>query len=182
MSVAVLSSMRSKDPSTQVGAVIIDEKKRIIGIGYNGFPSGISDDDLPWTKTASHAQETKYPYVCHAELNALLNRNGASGCTIYSSLFPCHECTKLIIQAGIQEIVYLSDKHGGTPSCIASRKMLDLSGIKYRPLQTDVDGVSITVPEAPRIRTADIVFSTSTCLVAVLVVTVCMLNWRGFSR
>merc|ERR1719449_183887 len=87
MAIAVLSAMRSKDPATQVGACIVDEKKRIVGIGYNGLPSVISDDDLPWQKEADSPQETKYPYVCHAEMNAILNSNGAIGVVLYSSLW-----------------------------------------------------------------------------------------------
>jgi dCMP deaminase len=106
----------SADPSTQVGACIVDADARIVGIGYNGFPRGCSDDDLPWDRTGDTELDTKYPYVCHAEMNAILNKNSASlkGCRIYVALFPCNECTKLIIQSGITEVVYYSDKYHDT--------------------------------------------------------------------
>ena len=123
MGIAFLSALRSKDPSTQVGACIVDEDKKIIGIGYNGFPMGSSDDDLSWDKTGEYL-DTKYPYVVHAELNAILNSTKSlKNCTIYVALFPCHECSKAIIQSGIRELVYLSDKYDGTESNIASKKI-----------------------------------------------------------
>ena len=116
MSIAFLSSMRSKDPSTQVGACIVNADKRIVGIGYNGFPRGCSDDLLPWAREGKEPLETKYPFVCHAEMNAILNKNSADvkGCSIYVALFPCNECSKLIIQSGISEVVFLSDKYHDT--------------------------------------------------------------------
>jgi len=134
MSVAFLSAMRSKDPSTQVGACIVNNEKRIVGIGYNGFPRGCSDDELPWSRCAEDELDTKYPYVCHAEVNAILNKNSADvrGCTMYVALFPCNECAKIIIQSGINEVVYLSDKYQHTPSMKASRRMLDMAKVKYR--------------------------------------------------
>ena len=115
MGVAMLSAMRSKDPNTQVGACIVNREHRIVGVGYNGFPTGCSDDDLPWDREGDWI-ETKYPYVCHAELNAILNSIGGDlrGCTLYVALFPCNECAKAIIQAGIRKIVYLSDKYADT--------------------------------------------------------------------
>lgn len=134
MGVALLSAMRSKDPNTQVGACIVNPEKRIIGVGYNGFPIGCSDDEYPWAREGEFL-ETKYPFVCHAELNAILNSTKSlKGCTIYVALFPCHECSKAIIQSGIKELVYLSDKYSGTESNIASKKMLDSAGVKYRKL------------------------------------------------
>ena len=113
MAIAFLSSMRSKDPNTQVGACIVNADKRIVGIGYNGFPRGCSDDELPWAIESEDPLDTKYPFVCHAEMNAILNKNSSDvkGCSIYTALFPCNECTKLIIQSGITEVVYLSDKY-----------------------------------------------------------------------
>jgi dCMP deaminase len=145
MSVAFLSSMRSKDPSTQVGACIVNTQKRIVGIGYNGFPAGCSDDMLPWARNTENGNEldTKYPYVCHAELNAILNKNSADvqGCSLYVGLFPCNECTKMIIQSGIREVVYLSDKYRHTNSMIASRRMLNMSKVKTRqhvPIQKQI--------------------------------------------
>ena len=134
MSVAFLSSMRSKDPSTQVGACIVSPDKRIVGIGYNGFPRGCSDDELPWAREAVSELDTKYPYVCHAEMNAILNKNSADvkGCTIYVGLFPCNECAKMVIQSGIAEVVYLSDKYKNSNSMRASRKMLTMSRVLLR--------------------------------------------------
>ncbi len=134
MSIAFLSAMRSKDPNTQVGATIVNKDRRIVGIGYNGFPRGCSDDELPWDREAADPLDTKYPFVCHAEMNAILNKNSAdvAGCSIYVALFPCNECTKLIIQSGIAEVIYLSDKYAHTSSAKASRIMMDMAKIKYR--------------------------------------------------
>lgn len=139
MAVALLSSQRSKDPNTQVGACVANKENKIVGVGYNGFPLGCSDDDLPWARTGNFL-ETKYPYVCHAELNAVLNSisRDLRGCRIYVGLFPCNECTKVIIQAGIEEIIFLSDKYADTDVVKASKRMLDTSpNITYRQLVTD---------------------------------------------
>ncbi|MBD3392671.1 MAG: cytidine deaminase [Chitinivibrionales bacterium] len=135
MGVALMSAHRSKDPSTQVGACIVNRKKKIVGVGYNGFPVGCSDDDLPWDREGDFL-ETKYPYVCHAELNAVLNSITADldGCTIYVALFPCNECAKVIVQSGIKEVVFLSDKYAGTDAVRASKIMFDQSGITCRRL------------------------------------------------
>ena len=145
MSIAFLSAMRSKDPNTQVGACIVNPDKRIVGIGYNGFPRGCSDDQLPWAREAEDQMDTKYPFVCHAEMNAILNKNSAEvkGCTIYVALFPCNECSKLIIQSGISEVVYLSDKYHSTTSCKASRKMLEMTGVKMRLHKPQQQSVTI---------------------------------------
>ena len=142
MGVALLSAMRSKDPNTKVGACIVNTKKRIVGIGYNGFPYGCSDDEFPWINNSNEFLDNKYPYVVHAEPNAILNSSTSlENCTLYVSLFPCNECAKLIIQSGIKEIVYMDDKYSGTPSDIASKKMLDAAGIKYRKL----DKISVSI-------------------------------------
>lgn len=135
MGVAIMSSKRSKDPNTQVGACIVNPKKRIVGIGYNGFPFGCDDDIFPWNNDTDFLN-SKYPYVVHAEPNAILNANSSlDNCSIYVTLFPCHECAKLIIQSGIKEIVYLSDKYNGTDSSIASKRMLDAANVKYRKME-----------------------------------------------
>lgn len=135
MGVAVLSSMRSKDPNTQVGACIVNEDKKIVGVGYNGFPIGCNDDDLPWEREGDWL-DTKYPYVCHAELNAILNSNGnLKGCTLFVALFPCNECAKAIIQCGIRKVVYLSDKYKDSDNTIASRKMFDEAGVEYEQIK-----------------------------------------------
>ncbi len=136
MGVAILAAQRSKDPSTQVGACIIDNTNRIVSTGYNGFPKGCSDDDFPWNRDEK-CGETKYPFVVHAELNAILNANGSSvlDSKLYVSLFPCNECAKAIIQSGIKEVVYLSDKYNGTPSDKASKRMLEAAGIKLTKLK-----------------------------------------------
>ena len=135
MGVALLAAMRSKDPNTQVGACIVDGENRILSTGYNGFPSGCSDDEFPWEREGGFS-ETKYPFVVHAELNAILNARGKNltDSKIYVALFPCHECAKAIIQSGIKEIVYLSDKYKTTESTIASKRMLDRAGVKYTQL------------------------------------------------
>lgn len=132
MGVAHLSGMRSKDPSTQVGACIVDRGNKILSMGYNGFPSGCSDDDFPWEREGEEL-ETKYPFVTHSELNAILNYRGGSleGTKLYVSLFPCNECAKAIIQAGIKTVVYDSDKYQGTPSNEASKRMFDAAGVAY---------------------------------------------------
>jgi dCMP deaminase len=135
MGVAVLSSMRSKDPNTKVGACIVNTSKRIIGIGYNGFPYGCSDDEFPWERKGEFL-DCKYPYVVHAEPNAILNSTASlDNSTLYVTLFPCHECAKLIIQSGIKEIVYANDKYDGTDSDLASKRMLDAAGVKYRKIK-----------------------------------------------
>jgi dCMP deaminase len=135
MGIALLSSKRSKDPNTQVGACIVNSLNKIVGIGYNGFPIGCSDDELPWERSADEPNLTKYPYVVHAEANAILNSTkDLHGARIYVDLFPCNECAKLIIQSGIKEVVYLSDKYKDSDSVKASRKMFKLSGVKERQL------------------------------------------------
>ncbi len=136
MGVALLAAQRSKDPSTQVGACIVDKDKRILSTGYNGFPHGCSDDEFPWNRDEAKG-ETKYQFVVHAELNAILNASGKNlfGSTVYVALFPCNECAKAIIQSGIKEVIYLSDKYHDTPSTVASRKMLTAAGIKLTQLK-----------------------------------------------
>jgi len=138
MAIALLSAERSKDPNTQVGACVANEQNKIVGVGYNGFPLGCSDDILPWDRTGEFLS-TKYPYVCHAELNAVLNAISTDlrKCRIYVGLFPCNECTKVIIQAGIKEIIYLSDKYRDSDLVKASKRMLDTCAhISYRQLET----------------------------------------------
>ncbi len=134
MGVAKLSARRSKDPNTQVGACIVNQDKRIIGIGYNGLPQGCSDDDYPWGNKGDFI-ETKYPYVVHAEANAILNATQSlKGAHLYVTLFPCHECMKLIIQSGITEVIYEDNKYEGTESNLASMKMEKSAKIKLRKL------------------------------------------------
>ncbi|MBE6817512.1 MAG: dCMP deaminase family protein [Ruminococcaceae bacterium] len=132
MGVSLLSSMRSKDPNTQVGACIVSDDNKIMSVGYNGFPRGCSDDDFPWERNAAEPNDTKYPFVCHAELNAILNSGGQDlrGARIFVALFPCNECAKAIIQSGIKEVVYISDKYANTPGTMASKKMLKAAGVK----------------------------------------------------
>lgn len=133
MGVSLLAAKRSKDPNTQVGACIVDNSNVILSTGYNGFPVGCSDDDLPWDRTG---EDTKYPYVVHAELNAILNSGGKSlrGAIIYVGLFPCNECAKAIIQSGIKEVVYLNDKYANEKSTLASKRILRMAGVKMRRL------------------------------------------------
>lgn len=148
MGVALLSAKRSKDPSTQVGACIVNDKNKIVGAGYNGLPIGCSDDEFPWSKQGDFL-DTKYPFVCHAELNAILNNIGMElkGCKIYTALFPCNECTKAIIQSGITEVVYLSDKYQSTDSAKASRLMLDMAGVTYRKVEAGIEKLILSFNE-----------------------------------
>mgnify|MGYP001325852246 CR=1 FL=1 len=148
MGVALLSGKRSKDPSTQVGACIVNPQNKIVGVGYNGLPIGCSDDEFPWQKRGDFL-ETKYPYVCHAELNAILNNIGISlqGCKIYTALFPCNECTKAIIQAGISEVIYLSDKYADENSFVASRKMLEKAGVSIRRVKNNISNIALSFDE-----------------------------------
>ena len=142
MGVALLAAQRSKDPSTQVGACIVDENNRILSTGYNGFPKGCSDDVFPWNRDESQG-ETKYQFVVHAELNAILNTRGKSlvGSRVYVGLFPCNECAKSIIQAGIREVIYLSDKYADTPSTLNSKRMLAAAGVKLTKLEPTTDEI-----------------------------------------
>ncbi len=144
MGVALLAAMRSKDPNTQVGACIVDGENRILSTGYNGFPSGCSDDVFPWDRDGDYG-DTKYPFVVHAELNAILNARGKNltDAKIYVALFPCNECAKAIIQSGIREVIYLSDKYATTDSTLASKRMLSAAGIKLTPLSTDRKALTI---------------------------------------
>ncbi len=147
MAVAELSAQRSKDPNTQVGACIVNKNKRIIGIGYNGFPAGCSDDELPWSREGDFL-DTKYPFVCHAEMNAITNatnRPDLVGASLYVSLFPCNECAKLIVQAGIAEVVYLADKYHDQDLFVAARKIFDMSGVKYRQLVPKTRKITLTL-------------------------------------
>lgn len=132
MGVSILSGMRSKDPNTQVGACVVSPDKKIVGVGYNGLPKGCNDDEFPWRREGEFL-ETKYPYVVHAELNAILNSVGKdlSGCTLYVALFPCNECAKAIVQSGIEKVIYLSDKYQNKDFTIAAKKMFDSSGVEY---------------------------------------------------
>ncbi len=133
MGIAHLSGMRSKDPNSQVGACIVSSDNKILSMGYNGFPIGCSDDDFPWCREGD-SLDTKYFYVTHSELNAILNYRGGSleGSKLYVTLFPCNECAKAIIQSGIKSIVYDSDKYSDKPFTIASKRMLDAAGVSYR--------------------------------------------------
>ncbi|MBR3397003.1 MAG: dCMP deaminase family protein [Lachnospiraceae bacterium] len=137
MAVAKLAGMRSKDPNTQVGACIVSSDHKILSIGYNGFPMGCSDDEYPWEREGEDPLLTKYPYVAHGELNAILNYRGGSleGSTIYVGMFPCNECTKAIIQSGIKEIVYSMNKYPDSPAVLASQRMLASAGVKVRRYQ-----------------------------------------------
>ena len=147
MGIAMLAARRSKDPSTQVGACIVSNDNIIISTGYNGMPKGCSDDEFPWDR---EGEETKYPYVVHAELNAILNANGRDlrHSRLYVALFPCNECAKAIIQSGVKEVLYLSDKYADTPVTKASKRMLDAAGVKYSQLRTALDEIVLDfIPE-----------------------------------
>ena len=149
MGIAMLAAKRSKDPNTQVGACIVSEDNIIISTGYNGMPKGCSDDIFPWEREGQQDM-TKYPYVVHAELNAILNANGRDlrGSRIYVALFPCNECAKAIIQSGVKEVLYLSDKYKDTMLNLASKRMLEAAGVKYTKLTTSIDSITLDfIPE-----------------------------------
>lgn len=150
MGISLLAARRSKDPNTQVGACIVSPENVIISTGYNGMPKGCSDDEYPWDRTG---EETKYPYVVHAELNAILNANGRSlqGSRIYVALFPCNECAKAIIQSGIKKVLYLSDKYNDTMLNLASKRMLTSAGVEFTQLKFDRESITLDfVPEEDR--------------------------------
>lgn len=143
MGLAHLSALRSKDPNTQVGACIVDSDKKVVSIGYNGMPRGCKDENMPWGREGGF-KETKYAYVVHAELNAILNSpRSLKDCTLYVSLFPCNECAKAIIQSGIKKIYYESDKYCGTDGNVVSKRMLDDAGVSYEQLPFELE-VSIS--------------------------------------
>lgn len=146
MSVAKLAAMRSKDPSSQVGACIVSGDNKILSMGYNGFPVGCSDEEFPWAREGDET-EIKYPYVVHSELNAILNYRGGSleGAKLYVTLFPCNECAKAIIQAGIKTVVYDEDKYHETPQVRASRRMMDAAGVRYYRYQRSGRRIELTV-------------------------------------
>lgn len=146
MGVAMLSAKRSKDPNTQVGACIVSQDNKILSMGYNGFPMGCSDEDFPWARTGD-GLATKYFYVTHSELNAILNYRGGSleGTKLYVSLFPCNECAKAIIQCGIKTVIYADDKYNGTPTDIACKKMFDSAGVEYKKYEKSGREVSINL-------------------------------------
>ena len=150
MGIAILAAKRSKDPNTQVGACIVSEDNIIISTGYNGMPKGCSDDEYPWNRDGA---ENKYAYVVHAELNAILNANGRDlrGSRVYVALFPCNECAKAIIQSGVKEVLYLSDKYADSMSTLASKRMLSSAGVKYTQLKTSLESLTLDfVPEEYR--------------------------------
>ncbi len=146
MGVAKLAGMRSKDPNSQVGSCIVSKENKILSMGYNGFPIGCSDDEFPWDREGE-MEDTKYPYVTHSELNAILNYRGGTldGARIYVSLFPCNECAKAIIQSGIREIIYECDKYANTPAVRASKRMLRAAGVEFRSYQPSGRVVRIEV-------------------------------------
>ena len=149
MGIAMLAAKRSKDPNTQVGACIVSQDNIIISTGYNGMPKGCSDDVFPWDRDGQQDM-TKYPYVVHAELNAILNANGRDlrGSRIYVALFPCNECAKAIIQSGVKEVLYLSDKYKDTMLNLVSKRMLEAAGVKYTKLTTSLDSITLDfIPE-----------------------------------
>lgn len=153
IALAKLTAMRSKDPSTQVGACIVSEDNRILSVGYNGAPNGFDDDNFPWDRQGENL-ETKYPYVCHAEMNAVLNYRGTrkdfENARIYVDLFPCNECAKIIIQSGIKKVIYLSNKYKDSENNIASRRLFDSCGVEYHQLDLEKQ---ITIEITPKVKT-----------------------------
>ena len=150
MGIAMLAARRSKDPNTQVGACIVSSDNIIISTGYNGMPKGCSDDEFPWNRDGS---VNKYAYVVHAELNAILNANGRDlrGSRVYVALFPCNECAKAIIQSGVKEVLYLSDKYADSMSTLASKRMMMSAGVKFTQLRTRLESITLDfIPEEER--------------------------------
>ena len=150
MGLAHLSALRSKDPNTQVGAAIVDENMRVVSVGYNGFPKGCSDDTFPWEREGG-MMDTKYAYVVHAELNAILNSpRPVSGCTLYVSLFPCNECAKAIIQSGICRVVYESDKYADSDATRVSKAMLEAAGVELIRIENTIELAVKKVPNTTK--------------------------------
>ena len=152
MGIAMLAARRSKDPNTQVGACIVSQDNIILSTGYNGMPKGCSDDDYPWEREGS---QTKYPYVVHAELNAILNAHGRDlqGSRLYVALFPCNECAKAIIQSGVKEVLYLSDKYADSMATLASKRMMQSAGVKYIQLRPKLKTITLDfVPEEEKVK------------------------------
>ena len=147
MGVAKLAAMRSKDPNTQVGTCIVSGDNKILSMGYNGFPKGCDDDEFPWERDGEDELNTKYPFVTHSELNAILNYRGGSleGAKLYVSLFPCNECAKAIIQAGIRTVVYDSDKYSSSAATRAAKKMFDSANVEYYPYQRSGKNIHIEI-------------------------------------
>ena len=144
MGIALLTAMRSKDPNSQVGACIVSPENKILSLGYNGMPMGCSDDEMPWEREGEPLH-TKYMYVCHAELNAILNsaHNNLKGARVYVTLFPCNECAKAIIQSGVKEVYYLSDKYADTLATMASKRMMDSAGVRYIQMRTEIKSITL---------------------------------------
>ena len=144
MGIALLTAMRSKDPNSQVGACIVSSENKILSLGYNGMPIGCSDDEMPWEREGEPLH-TKYMYVCHAELNAILNsaHNNLKGARVYVTLFPCNECAKAIIQSGVKEVYYLSDKYADTLATMASKRMMDSAGVRYIQMRTEIKSITL---------------------------------------
>ena len=150
MGIAMLAARRSKAPNTQVGACIVSQDNIIISTGYHGKPKGCSDDVYPWDRVG---EETKYPYVVHAELNAVLTANGRDlrGSKLFVALFPCNECAKAIIQSGVKEVYYLSDKYADSMSTLASKRMMESAGVKFTQLRTNLKSITLDfIPEEER--------------------------------
>lgn len=146
MGIAILSAQRSKDNNTQVGSCIVSDENKILSLGYNGMPIGCPDDNMPWKRSGAPL-ETKYMFVCHAELNAILNSPAPSlkGSRVYTTLFPCNECTKAIIQSGIREVIYLDDKYNGTDTDLAAKMMFDMAGVTYRKYEPSGNSITINL-------------------------------------
>lgn len=147
MGIALFSAQRSKDPNTKVGACIVNSDKKIVGIGYNGMPTGCFDYDMPWERTGDTVLDTKYPFVCHAELNAILNSAQTSlrNCTLYATLFPCNECAKAIIQSGIKRVVYYDNKYADTESAKASCILFEKCDIKFDPYKPTNRSITLSL-------------------------------------
>lgn len=130
LEMAALCSTWSKDPSTKVGAVIVSDRRRVVAVGYNGFPRGIEDKE-DWL----NSRDTKLSLVAHAERNALDNAEcSVVGSTLYTTLFPCNECAKSIIQRQIKRIVSFDiekETHYQRFNFDLSKSMFESTGIEF---------------------------------------------------
>lgn len=136
---ALLGAFRSPDPSTQVGCVLV-KNKQIVGMGYNGYPKGV--EPFTWNRDPKAPMlESKYTYVVHSEVNAVLNtsREDCKGATAYMTLFPCNHCAGIMISAGIKDIVYFDDKYHDMDFSKAARKLLRAAKVPFQQYEGIID-------------------------------------------
>ena len=139
MSMVYLVSMKSKDESTHIGAVIVDNDNIIVSVGYNGLPRGCNDN-LPYRQK----RPEKYFWFEHAERNAIYNaRRSLKGCTLYTQGIPCADCARAVIQSGIKKVVvhgpwYATNAEQWNESCLRSEKMFKETGVEVEYYQGEI--------------------------------------------